>query len=208
MLSSFLTNNASAWTGDETEILNAKLSKTMVLAYLNKDNRGMCAPTEIPCLCVHPQRHALLSTLRLSHQSHCFSFKPSYPINRTTHNSLRRIIRIERRCDLLLYASTDTSLSSTSNQGVSAVCRRRESKEIHCHLVRERKAEEQAAKKRGILLSNGLIKTLWWEIRFFRDFTLLSSSVYRVIFTVCSLTDSTTTGTFGVCIQRYVGFFK
>lgn len=63
MLPSFLTNNASARTEDEAEILNAKLSKTMVLAYLTKDNRGMCAFTKMPCLCLHPQRHALLSTL-------------------------------------------------------------------------------------------------------------------------------------------------
>ena len=65
---------------------------------------------------VHSMRYTLFqSTHWLSYQSHCFSFSPSCPINKTTHNSLQHIIKIERRYYQLLYASTDTSLASKSN---------------------------------------------------------------------------------------------
>ena len=39
-----------------------------------------------------------------TYQSHCFSFSLTSPINKTTHNSLQHIIRIERGYFQLLYA--------------------------------------------------------------------------------------------------------
>lgn len=67
------------------------------------------------CAYTHKRMHSMgyahthSHTHRLSHQSHCFSFSLSCPINKTTYNSLQHIIRIERRYYQLLYALTDTS---------------------------------------------------------------------------------------------------
>lgn len=88
----------------------------MVLAFHSKTQlKHMCTHINTMSMSVHTrtkectQRDMHTHTHRLSHQSHCFSFSLSCPINKTTYNSLQHIIRIERRYYQRFYALTDTS---------------------------------------------------------------------------------------------------
>lgn len=94
-------------------------------------------------------------------QCHCFSFSSSCPINKTTYNSLQHIIGRERCHRQLLYASTDTSLTSKSKQrdfivsrGLSWWSRWSEAKD--CHLV----AEERQINKQQKQDNNGRFSCL------------------------------------------------
>lgn len=148
-------NETAVWAKDEGEIFNATQHETMVLAYHSKDNWSTCDSSQtLLCKPINALNEIHSSNLythnytytNVSAQSSVQSIKPTHThlikmknTNSSIFQSDASLTSQYQQRGLIVYTSWDLSIWS------------KESKAVHCHLVKKKKGRLTSSSNRQIM---------------------------------------------------------